>query len=549
MSDYLTDIQAAEANAASAATNAAGVASALLDALNVLNSGDVATGVLASVTQAINAAAAAQTSSTAAGAAAGTASSSAADAAASASTAISKAADALAKAADAATSAASALQHEANAYSWSQAASTSAAQASASITDLSTKLSNPFNNNFGAALVSCYGRTLTNRFGDVINVRDYMFDGNGAQRTQTAAAQAAATVALQTGKCLYFPAGQWTLTAAITGSGYPISVKGDGVRQTKVTFTQASGGFSFVFSPQTGTAVPDQFCFHDMTIEAGGTVNQPAISAQWSTYQPTAQGMCWIGNVNITRSANGLGTFTQGIYLNRCMGALISKVILVGDDARASQSGMYFQDCLEINCTDVKVTRYQVGCTIDKTSGVTQTEGVWFTACWFYDLYCGIFSPSQAIHIQVLGCFFNPNGTAVSASIILTNASQAMIANNLIYVGGNSTDNNSQDGIRLTGRGRNTIQDNRFVGLNNVNARFGVITAGGSNYNRIKGNSYEGFLVSGGAAVYISSASDTGNMVTDEEVYNCAQGVVSASSSTLVKRIITVPLGGTPTEA
>jgi hypothetical protein len=549
MSDYLTDIQAAEANAASAATNAAGVASALLDALNVLNSGDVATGVLASVTKAINAAADAETSSTAAETYAGTASEHAGDAATNAALAIAKAADAVANAITASQAAASASQHESSAYSWAQAASTAAGQATSSITSLSNSLSNPYGNSAGAALVACFGRTLYNRFGDVVNVRDYLYDSSGAPRSQTAAAQAAATVALSSGKCLYFPAGQWTLTAAITGSGYPISVKGDGIRQTKVTFTQTSGGFAFVFSPQTGSAVPDQFCFHDMTIEAGGSVNQAAISAQWSTYQPTAQGMCWIGNVNITRSANGLGSFTHGIYLNRCMGALISKVILVGDDARSSQNGMYFQDCLEINCTDVKVTRYQVGCAIDKTSGVTQTEGVWFTACWFYDVYCGINSPSQAIHIQIIGCFFNPNGAAVSASIILTDASQAMIANNLIYVGGNNTDNNSQDGVRITGRGRNTVVDNRFVGLNNVNARFGVITAGGSSYNRIKGNSFEGFLVSGGAPVFISSASDVGNMVTDSEVYNCGQGVVSNSASTLIKRTITIPFGGTPTEA
>lgn len=413
-----------------------------------------------------------------------------------------------------------------------------------SATQLGTKvaiadLANSSDITKGAALVGYSGRNVFQAFRDRVNVADYL--GGGA--TQTQAAQAAAVDALASGKALYFPAGTWVLTAAITGTGSPIAIVGDGVRATRVAFSTAgNGGFSFTFDPQGVGVIPDQFSITDMTIESRAAIGAPAISAVWSTYQPNAQGMAWIENLNITRQADGTGSFTAGILLNRCMGALISRVILVGDEARVSQYGLHFIDCLEVNCTDVKVTRYQEGARIEKV-GATQTEGVFFNACWFYDVNRGIHSPHQAIHINAIGSFFNQNGAGASSAIELISAAQCTIMGCLIYVGGTGSDPINQDGIRLTGGSGNTVRNNRFVGVTKVNARYGIVTSSSSDYNDLSANDISFFSTTG---IFISDAGSNGNRVLDNNFFDCTAGLSDSGTGTYRNNNTNTALAGNP---
>lgn len=398
----------------------------------------------------------------------------------------------------------------------------------------------------GAALIGYGGRTVYQAFRDRINVADYMLDSAGTVRTQTQAAQAAAADALAGGKALYFPAGTWTIAAAITGSGKPICVEGDGVRATRVVFSAATGGFDFTFTPQSNGVIPDQFAFRDMSIESNAAVTTPAVRATWSAYQPNSQGMAWIENLNITRKADGTGSFTAGISLNRCIGGFVGNVIIVGDDARAGLYGVQLNSCLEIDLTNVKVTRYQEGLRINKTdSAQTQTEGVLCTQCWFYDVNRGIYSPDQAIHINAVGCFFNNNGTGAAnkAAIELASAAQCTIMGCLIYAGGNAGDGANQDGIRLTGGGGNTVAGNRFVGVTKANARYGIITAGGSSYNSLTDNDISAFS---GTGIFVGVAADTGNRLVDNHFYDCTLNYTDSGTGSLKVGNMATPAAGSP---
>lgn len=410
------------------------------------------------------------------------------------------------------------------------------APVSGSAADLAMNLANATDPAKGAALVGYSGRTVYQALRDRVNAADYLIGGN----TQTQAVQAAATAALAAGKALYIPGGEWLLTAAITGTGAPIAIIGDGVAMTRVVFTAVSGGFSFTFDPQGAGVIPDQFSISGMTIESRAAVTGPAIGAIWTTYQPNAQGMFWADDLNITRKADGTGSFSAGISLNRCIGGFVRGVVMVGDEARVSNYGIELVDCLEINFEAVKVTRYKEGAKISK-SGATQTEGILFSNCWFFDLNRGINVVNQAIHINALGCFFNINGASAEYCISMTDVAQATISECLIYVGGNVGNPANQDGIRIANKNGNTICNNRFVAVTAANARYAVLFTGDASFNNVIGNSIAGFSDTG---VRITAATSLSNALINNNFYDCVANIADAGTATFRSANLAIPALG-----
>lgn len=411
------------------------------------------------------------------------------------------------------------------------------APVSGDATDLATILANDVDPTKGAARIGYSGRTVYEALRDRVNAADYLIGGN----TQTQAVQAAANEALATGKALYLPGGTpWLLTAAITGSGKPISIIGDGVNSTRVVFTAASGGFAFVLTPQGAGVIPDQFAVRDLTIESNAVIAAPALGATWTTYQPNAQGQLWVENLNITRKADGTGSFSAGISLNRCIGGFVRGVVMVGDEARVSNYGIELVDCLEINFEAVKVTRYKEGARISKV-GATQTEGVLFSNCWFFDLNRGINVVNQAIHINALGCFFNINGAAAEYCVSMTDVAQATISECLIYVGGSVGNPANQDGIRIANRNGNTICNNRFVATTPANARYGVLLTGDASFNNIIGNSISGFSDTG---IRITAATSLSNALINNNFYDCVANIADAGTATFRSANLAIPALG-----
>lgn len=343
--------------------------------------------------------------------------------------------------------------------------------------------------------------------------------------------QAYVTWALAAGHPIVFGEGSCLCSGRVTGSGKPVAMYGNGPDNTKIVFTGTNGGFGFTLDPQSAGVPPQQMIVRDMTLESRNTVGFAALSATWTTRQPNAQGQFWAENMCITRKADGSGSFTEGILLVNCVGGYISRTTIVGDDARVSNFGVRFASCIEILCDQLRISRYKEAVNINKALvGDPQSEGVFLNDCFFYDVNRGVYSPSQAIHINLIGTFINPNGASADAGITLTNASQCTIANCLIYVGGNPTDPGGQDGIRIIGTaGGNKVIGCQFAGVTKANARAAIVTSAATPYNTFECNNISSFS---GSGIFISDAGDRGNRIIGNEFFNCTINITDSGVGT-----------------
>ncbi len=109
-------------------------------------------------------------------------------------------------------------------------------------------------------LTSAISRLLSDRAGDVVNVRDFGAIGNGSA-DDTAKIQAAANAAIATGKALYFPAGLYLISSTIRLSGV-MNIYGDGEGTTTVVTTANDAVFTWDF----GTSGGENFSMQDMRL-------------------------------------------------------------------------------------------------------------------------------------------------------------------------------------------------------------------------------------------------------------------------------------------
>jgi hypothetical protein len=330
--------------------------------------------------------------------------------------------------------------------------------------------------NGGATPTGAINRPINEKLQEMVSVKDFGATGDGAT-DDTVAIQAAFNSA--NGKALFFPSGTYLCSNQITSTGVSVIVQGQGVNATRVVFNATLGGFAFTLDAQTSNVPPDQLYFCGLTIESRATVSSPALSAEWTTYQPNAQGSAWIKDLNITRSNSATGSFTNGIKLNKCVSGFISDTVILGDDARVSSIGINLVDCISIKAKQVDVNRYATGASITKVVGAA-TEGFIFDGCTFYDVYKGIFVDG-ALHVNIINTHVNINGASATKCIEIANSSQSYIgAGCLLYAGGLVTDPIGQVAISLNTCNGVIVENNRIVGVTKANVSQAILlTASG----------------------------------------------------------------------
>jgi hypothetical protein len=346
------------------------------------------------------------------------------------------------------------------------------------------------NVSYTAPFVGSITTNVEQKLSEVISVKDFGAVGDGVADDATAI-QDAFDAAL--GRAVFFPSGTYLCSQQITSSGQPVSFYGASVSSTKVAFTQANGGFAFVLNSQNGNTPPDQLSIQNITIESRDDVTSPAIDAEWTTYQPNAQGSAWIENVNITRSINATGSFTDGILLNKCVVGTISNVIILGDDARVSSIGVNLVDCISIKLKQVDVNRYDTGASITKVVGAA-TEGFIFDGCTFYDVHKGIFVDG-ALHVNIINTHVNINGSSATTGIEIANSAQSYIgAGCLLYAGGLVTDPTGQVAVLLDACNGIIVENNRIVGVTKANVSEAILIDG-SGFVSVNNNAIDFTLV------------------------------------------------------
>lgn len=345
---------------------------------------------------------------------------------------------------------------------------------------------------------------------------------------------AAYQAALNSGKALKIIS-QLMVSNRVTSNLKNVVIETAGVGQASVKFTTTDGGHDFTFKPQD-TTPPQILSINGLQIYTDVAVTTPAIRASWGSRQPNASGQCWINNVQIHSGNSTSGSFDAGIDLIYCFGGFLNNIKILGDLNRTGVDAYRFQGCVEMHVTNSHANRYKCPARVKKyVSGDPQSEGIFFNACFLYDCNMGFMSVDQAIHINLIGTFINPNGTSSApisniASVTLTNCSQYTIMGCLLYIGGLSTDGANQDGMRITGGAGGVVANNQVIALIKANSRNGLIISADASYGKYTNNKFAGFNAE---AIWINSSSATGNDLSDNYLYDCTGQITDAGTGTI----------------
>jgi hypothetical protein len=133
----------------------------------------------------------------------------------------------------------------------------------------------------GTTIVGAIPRLISDGFGDVINAKDFGATGDGI--TDDTAAINLAIAATTSGKALFFPAGNYLFTSALTFSADNICIYGAGSFQTVLTYGGASATNNII-SIDNGTTQIVNYVIHGIRIMSNTTM-----TAGFAVY---AKGLC-----------------------------------------------------------------------------------------------------------------------------------------------------------------------------------------------------------------------------------------------------------------
>lgn len=327
--------------------------------------------------------------------------------------------------------------------------------------------------------------------------------------------QAALTFSVENKIPLKLNSRVYTSTKKLISPVGDIMIFGEG--NAGIIFTTQDGGLVCNLNAQGSGVKPNILSLNNFFIETQTDIPFPGITANWSNFQPNAQGQAWINRIRITRKDDGTGSFTSGIKLINAIVGEISECILLGDDSRKSKIGMEFINCVGIRVNKCDINRYAKGVKIAK-DGSGNSEGIFFTDCFIYDIYNGV-DVNSSLHVNLINTHVNINGTDAKFSIKFSDCSQCAIsAGSLIYFGGRTGDALNQDGVQIiNSNGISIGGDSKIIGLNIQTTRYGVAYSGSSTYNSLTSVTVS---FAGNAGVIYGSINDSFNINVGNKYFN-----------------------------
>lgn len=338
-------------------------------------------------------------------------------------------------------------------------------------------------NDYIGSLLPCAAWPSGDQRANLANVCDFGAVGDDATDNADALTKACAWASSRQRR-LWLPAGTYRCSVALTLSGYA-GIVGDGSALSRLVFTAATGGIAVSLAPQGVGVAPQQFVARGFTLESRAAVTTPALDLAWTAYQANATGQFDVSDVNVTRKADGTGSFAAGIRLTNAFTGGISQCRILGDDNRVSVTGIDIVDSVGVRIHNCDVNRYQCGVK-SRVVSATQNEGISLSDCYLYDVNVGL-SAVKAISVSLVNCHININGAAAAQCVLFSEVSQSFLVGNLLYVGGNPGDAAGQIAVSCaTGNGV-VISGNQINGVTAANVAAGIqlATAG---YHVIQGN-------------------------------------------------------------
>lgn len=289
-------------------------------------------------------------------------------------------------------------------------------------------------------------RTAQAKSRDFVSVKDFGAVGNGVAN-DTTAIQAAITAS----NSVYFPAGSYLITAAITGGNKSLSLIGDGIGVTNLVWSE-TGGLNLSFNNTL-----QKLTIANLSMQAAKAAAGTAISALWPVTASSTHPSCVLENIEIIPADGTTHYWTNGIILENAWNGKIDNVLIRGKNNSVDMNKAVY---LKTQSNDFIISNLFVYFCKEAVSTDGTTEGtVWSNSKAVYVNYGGVFAGSASapglnvrdVHISSL-----------IAGIITNNKPQSCISGCLIYKRAESTA--GWVGIQYSAGSDDTVTtDNCFV--------------------------------------------------------------------------------------
>lgn len=316
-----------------------------------------------------------------------------------------------------------------------------------------------------------------------------------------------------TGGVLYFPAGEYACSSALSVTGKPVTIMGDGIDVTRIRFTGTTGGFQINlagdFSDNQPNATVDGFetTVKDMTIhttQAGGA-NNIAIKFDGQFIAGVNDPSVIVENVHITGQLS-TAYWYRGIQLTDCPTTRINNVHINGEqwpngnttnniDRVGTDAGIYITGpnrATEYHISNSNMYFCQAG--IKTVGNVDENaEGIYLINSGLVANYIGVHATQThtTLGLQMVNCHLSCQYSGIDGYF-----SQLFINNNLIYNRQESPATNHMIKIKSVGYAGASpaqtmiITNNQFVNIADPNDAAGGGT--GNGYGIVIGDTPQG---------------------------------------------------------
>lgn len=216
------------------------------------------------------------------------------------------------------------------------------------------------------AQVTTSNRTIAQKFAETISVKDYGATGNGTT-DDTAAIQAA----LNTGKTIYLPAGEYKISATLLPTATS-SLVGEGPAVTALTYTANVHGFMF---PKESTSRKQKiFSGFSMQTTASVTSAKYAFYFQGTDVTLPTTTYCLGYTFRDLQINSGVNQFAGGFRIKDAFRTLINNVGMTSGDIGVILEGQAVQTSVTNFIINADGATQQFGSSIDKTCGMVSKE-------------------------------------------------------------------------------------------------------------------------------------------------------------------------------
>jgi hypothetical protein len=296
--------------------------------------------------------------------------------------------------------------------------------------------------NKGAALIGfvqnlngATGRNTASKLRDIVSVKDF-----GAKGDSTSDDTAAIQAAFNSGKAIFFPEGDYKVTAGLTLPDNHVCITGSGPKKSRILVNHTSTAISYTSTDRRRQAV-----FKDIGIVSLNASSTLALEVIFPETTGVDQIQLIAENLSISREGEGVWA-TGGVRCQNVTNPIFSKFVITGTYA-TTQYGISFEgQCLDSSITQSRFYLLQNGVKIGGTS-----EGLTISEAAIVGVRTGVNAQSSGYEPWL--ALTNTHINATERCIKTVNRSEMTISNCLLYSGNAFNDTSDWAAIDIASSG------------------------------------------------------------------------------------------------